>query len=96
MNRNFGLILAVMFLAMQVFSLLHMAGHGFAKHMHNGHLCEICIIGEQKNIAGTVPQYVIEPLDYILTKNFLFQATIYLVKKEVVAAPRAPPVILLS
>lgn len=52
MNRKFCYILLSIFLAMQIFSVLHMAEHGFKKHEHNGHLCSVYMHSEQSHAAS--------------------------------------------
>lgn len=41
MKKQFSIILAVIFFAVQMGSFAHMAEHGFEHHEHDGHQCQI-------------------------------------------------------
>jgi hypothetical protein len=49
MIKKFSYALIAVFLAIQIFSAMHMAEHGFQKHDHNGHLCSIFTYSEQSH-----------------------------------------------
>jgi len=55
MTKKFFYILVAVFLAVQTFSVLHMAEHGYKKHEHHGHLCSVFTYNEQNNFIELPP-----------------------------------------
>lgn len=96
MHKKLSLLLASIFLTVQIFSLQHMAEYGFEKHQHQGKTCEAYLFCEQGKIAGSSP--VVIP---IASAIFLIDdASVTEVAVSTAywnsAAPRAPPAVLLT
>jgi hypothetical protein len=53
-NRKLFLITAVVFFAIQVLALHHLAEYKFVKHKHSGELCSVNLLGKQPQ--DTAPQ----------------------------------------
>ena len=53
MQKHFSLLIALLFLFVQMASIQHMAEHGFAGHKHHGHVCDIYLNGETAKTTGT-------------------------------------------
>lgn len=96
MTKKFFYILIAVFLAVQTFSVLHMAEHGYKKHEHHGHLCSVVSFSEQ-NYSTDLPPAVVVPLPIASAVVFSLFA-IFSVSEEDAGDtwPRAPPVFSLS
>lgn len=96
MQKRIGLLIALLFLSVQVLSTLHMAEHGFAEHKHNGHVCDIYLHCEHSKIAGA------PAIDFSVDVAFVhltlrpFTAVMLSQERHHSGDPRAPPAILLS
>jgi hypothetical protein len=96
MKKPFRFLLVALFLGMQMFSLLHMAHHGFAKHEHQGQICSAWYFSEQSKSAD-VPVLAVAPAPVfakIGPKTFL---PAFLIRSAFEGArSRAPPAFLLG
>lgn len=94
MHKKLGLVLVVVFLSVQMLSLLHMAEHNFEKHEHNGKICSIFLYGEQTKSADTATPLVLSEQIFTEAKIQSF-VSIFLSKALYKGAtPRAPPILL--
>jgi hypothetical protein len=94
--KSFRLLLIALFLAVQVFSTLHMAHHGYAKHEHHGQVCAAYYYSEQAKSAD-VPAAILLPTPVFMEtapKGFLPAFLAW--RGYEGARPRAPPAFLLS
>jgi hypothetical protein len=91
MNRKLSLFLIVSFLSVQMFSTLHMAGHGFEKHEHNGQVCNVYLHCEHSKL-GAPPAAAVLPMPEHFTFTVLLPKLplIGLVSYDTSLA-RAPP-----
>jgi len=92
MNKKLGIFLAVSFLAVQMFALLHMAEHGFKEHKHNGKTCSIYLYGEQAKffLNSTVVPVVSEPTYTFFEIRVYKETDVHSIDFNA-ASPRAPP-----
>ena len=96
MQKSFGLILAVLFLAVQALSALHMAGHGFAEHEHAGRTCDIYLHCEQGKAVDTPSPAVSAALVSDAPAPSFSAGRLSAQEYRHLHHPRAPPAILLS
>lgn len=96
MQRKFGLLFLVMFLAMQLLATLHMAEHGFVEHKHYGHSCGISLYCEQAKIASAAHTAIIPPSNFFWVKALPAIVIIQPLQEYAAAIPRAPPAFLHS
>ncbi len=96
MNRKLGLLIAVLLIAVQTFTVWHMAEHAFCKHSHNGKPCEIGDFYAQGKIAAS--EFILKPpaqvfciVRNILGNNLTARSIVYSISN-----PRAPPIGLFS
>jgi len=92
MVKKLGLFLAFIFLGVQVFSTLHMAEHGFAKHEHNGHACDVYLHSidtkygtPSEAVAVQFPEFF--TFTIALPERTVFRSESY----RTSSSPRAPP-----
>lgn len=96
MNKKFSLVIALVFLAVQMLSALHMAEHGFLQHKHYGKTCDIATFCEHNQISSAsspakLPVVVFHPFKNIPLSTPSAESMEYSS-----AHPRAPPAIFLS
>jgi hypothetical protein len=96
MSKKLSLLLALVFLSVQMFSVQHMAEHGFLQHKHNGKACEIFTFCEQGKIASDDTPVVLPSTNSYFIKNIPVDSVYTQVQVYSDANPRAPPAILLS
>ena len=91
MNRKLGLFLIVSFLGMQMLSCLHMVEHGFEKHEHNGHICQIYLHCEHAKYSTPGAAITLQTPEYF-TFAITFPEFIFVSSESYgLAFPRAPP-----
>lgn len=91
MNKKFSLFLVVCFLSVQVFSLFHMAEHGFKEHKHNGHVCGIYLYGEQAKSTDLSAAPVLSGPSYIFFEFSVQKEPDVHSIDSITASERAPP-----
>jgi hypothetical protein len=91
MKKPFGLLLALLFLAAQVFSNLHMAEHGFAEHTHNGHVCEIYLYCDHGKIVSVSPPDLRIDTTFVTLTPLPFTTVAFSQERQHSSTPRAPP-----
>lgn len=91
MKKPFGLLLAVLFLVVQLASTLHMAEHGFSEHKHNGHVCDIYLYCDQGKIAGTPDIDVVPDTTFLTLAPLSFTVSLFTEQRYQSNSPRAPP-----
>jgi len=92
MNRKLSLLLIAILLSAQTLSLVHMADHGFEKHKHNGHVCEI-YFSCSKNSAFDIPPAISfhVNLAFVILTLVIFSSAIRTEYRRYSSEPRAPP-----
>lgn len=94
MQKKFGLLLAVLFLAVQTASVSHMARHGFAEHKHNGHTCDLYFFSEHAK-STSLPAAAAVPIPASLAAWLPSSFFIALTEDSYQPSfPRAPPALL--
>jgi hypothetical protein len=91
MKKTSSLFLTTLFLAVQMLTLLHMAGHGFAKHNHNGHVCGIYLLGEKTKSVDISPPAAMPAQVFITVKRQSFTSIFLSCDVLKVAPVRGPP-----
>jgi hypothetical protein len=92
MQKKLGLLIALLFLSVQVFSTLHMAEHGFAEHKHNGHICDIYLHCEHAKYSTPGAAISLQPPQHVTFTIALPELTFARSEAHSASSPRAPPV----
>jgi hypothetical protein len=91
MNRKLGpLLVIVIFLSMQAFSLLHATEYGFEKHEHNGKVCDICLGVDHTKLLNSDSTKLIT-LNLLTFEIILSKEILPFSGKSKPFNPRAPP-----
>jgi hypothetical protein len=97
MNKKFSLaIIILVFLAVQMLSVLHMAGYGFAEHKHHGKACDIAVFCEHNKIAGVASSVTAPTSDFYVVTNISIIGIIAESREYSKSSPRSPPFSLFS
>lgn len=96
MNKKFSLAIILVFLAVQMLSVLHMAGYGFAEHKHHGQTCDIATFCEHNKIASVASPVVAQAPDFYVIKNISISTISAESREYSKSSPRAPPFSLFS
>ncbi len=96
MNKKFSLLIAIVFLTVQMLSILHMAEHGFSTHKHHGKTCDIATFCEHNQISSADNSIELPVVNFYVIKNISISSIISELQKYSESNPRAPPAILLS
>ncbi len=92
MNKKLSLLVIITFLSVQMFSLLHMAEHGFEKHKHNGHACDIYFACKNQKSSDIPPAINIPAnIAFVILTLAVFSQAIRLQRRNYSGEPRAPP-----
>ena len=94
MKKSFSLFLAVMFLAVQMLSIVHMAEHGFLEHKHDGHKCDIELYCQLAKIPVSPPPVMDLVISFFLIAMVPVAISVYRSQRYNSATARAPPFIL--
>ncbi len=96
MNKKFSLLVAIVFLAVQMLSVLHLAEHGFAGHKHHGKTCDIATFCEHNKISNAYSSIKLPVVNYYIIKNISVRIISAVSQEYSESNPRAPPAILFS
>ena len=91
MNKTLSLLLIISFLGVQMLSHLHMAEHGFEKHEHDGHICDIYLHAEHTQYHTPGAATVLHVPEYAATAVTITGPHVVHSERYGVASPRAPP-----
>lgn len=93
MTKKLSFILIFSLLAVQMFSTLHMAEHGFEEHEHQGHVCDVYLYSQHQQQADHIPLPLItEQIEYVSFTYFSFIRSNLISYEESTVNSRAPPV----
>ncbi|MDG1287444.1 MAG: hypothetical protein P8P30_07745 [Rickettsiales bacterium] len=93
MNKKLSLFLILSFLAVQVFSTLHMVDYGLEKHEHNGQICDIYLHFEQSKSSTPAAQVSLALASYTSFVVILPEVSVIQLQRYPAASPRAPPIL---
>jgi hypothetical protein len=96
MSKKLSLLLALVFLCVQMFSIQHIAEHGFLQHKHGGKACEIFTFCEQGKIASADAPVDLPSTSFYFIKNIVVNNVFTEVREYSEFTPRAPPAAFLS
>lgn len=91
MRQKLSYLFFFLFLTAQFYSLVHRAEHGFARHEHNGHVCEFYLHGENASHADTPATPVLASPVTIAFETVTEPQPVSSSIFYLVASPRAPP-----
>ncbi len=95
MNKKLSLIVIIAFLCVQMFSLQHMAEHGFFKHRHNGNICDVYLACEHNKVSNIPAQNVSFNVTFVIAQLVYFSSIVQSQYRTYSGDARAPPANLL-
>jgi hypothetical protein len=96
MRRKLGILFAVVFLSVRLLSTLHMAEYGFAKHEHDGYVCDIYLLHKHNQIAAAPAHQLIVEIAFVLLALSSAATILHAPQQHRSNHPRAPPAFLLT